>query len=51
VGLPLPLLVLNLFDATRKNKENFGRFGQYEAGMDYLLGKARDTINKEYAFI
>jgi hypothetical protein len=34
------------WDTTGKNKENFGRFGQYEAGMDYLLGKARDTINK-----
>jgi hypothetical protein len=34
------------WDTTGKNKENFGRFGQYEAFMDYLLGKARDTINK-----
>jgi hypothetical protein len=34
------------WDKTGKNKENFGMFGQYEAGMDYLLSKARDTINK-----
>jgi hypothetical protein len=33
------------WDKTGKNKENFGRFGQYEAGMDYLLSKARDVIS------
>jgi hypothetical protein len=33
------------WDTTGKNKENFGRFGQYEAGMDYLLRKARDARN------
>jgi hypothetical protein len=33
------------WDTTGKNQENFGRFGQYEAGMDYLLSKARDVIS------
>jgi hypothetical protein len=32
------------WDKTGKNQENFGRFGQYEAGMDYLLRKARDAV-------
>jgi hypothetical protein len=35
------------WDKTGKNQENFGRFGQYEAGMDYLLGKARDAVIKD----
>jgi hypothetical protein len=34
------------WDKTGKNQENFGRFGQYEAGMDYLLRKARDAVIK-----
>jgi hypothetical protein len=35
------------WDKTGKNQENFGRFGQYEAGMDYLLSKARDAVIKD----
>jgi hypothetical protein len=35
------------WDKTGKNQENFGRFGQYEAGMDYLLRKARDAVIKD----